>query len=255
MAEDTASPRGALGADGPQGARSAAGHGGAGPFGPVDGVIFDMDGLMFDSERMWATLWAPALAKFGLTEAPGLAEAARGTTGDATCAAIRRFYGDGVDAEAIRLEYRRLAGELFAHGAPKKPGLDALLAYLRDHGVPMAVASSSPERMIRTNLQVAGVEGYFACVVSGEQVARSKPAPDVFLEAARRLGTDPARTLVLEDSHAGVRAGAAGGFMTVMVPDTMPPTPEILALCRACCASLDEVRGLLEAAGHTGPEP
>lgn len=213
----------------------------------IDGVIFDMDGLMFDTEVVWAQQWAPALASFGLVEKAGLADAARGTTGDAACAAIRSLYGDDVPAEAIFEEYRRLAALRFRDPVPKKPGLDELLDWLLGRGIPCAVASSSPEDVIRTNLRNAGIEGRFAHVVPGSAVARSKPAPDIFLEAARRLGTDPARTLVLEDSHPGVRAGAAGGFATVMVPDMMPATPEMRRLATRVCADLLEVRDLLEA--------
>lgn len=213
----------------------------------IDGVIFDMDGLMFDSERVWGTLWEPTLAAFDLAVPDGLPEAARGTTGDAALAVIRRLCGPEADAPAIFAEYYRLAGERFAQGVPKKPGLDELLAYLGRRGVPMAVASSSPEALIRNNLRVAGVTECFAAVVCGREVAHSKPAPDIFLEAARRLNVAPARTLVLEDSFPGVRAGAAGGFVTVMVPDTMPPTDEIRSLATRVCASLAEVQALLEA--------
>lgn len=212
----------------------------------ADAVIFDMDGLMFDSERVWKTLWKPALAEFGRDVPEGLPAAACGTTGDATLAAIRRFCGEDAPAEQIFAAFYRIAGERFAAGVPKKPGLDELLAWLAERGVPMAVASSSPEAMIANNLEKAQVAGYFKAVVSGQHVARSKPAPDIFLEAARRLGSDPARTLVLEDSFPGVRAGAAGGFVTVMVPDQHEPTPEIRALATRVCASLIEVRGLLE---------
>lgn len=212
----------------------------------AEGIIFDMDGLMFDSERIWATLWESALGRFGLEELPGLAEASRGTTGEAARAVLRRFYGDQVDAEGIRCELERLAALRFAAGAPKKPGLDRLLAYGEKHGLPMAVASSSHIEVIEANLRAGNVERYFAHVVSGDAVERSKPAPDIFLEAARRLGVRPAGTLVLEDSFAGVRAGAAGGFATVMVPDMMQPTDEVRGLCTACCTSLNEVCDLLE---------
>ena len=213
----------------------------------VTGVIFDMDGLMFDTEPLWKACWAPALALFGLEEAPGLADAARGVAAPQTVPIIARFYGPDVDAAGIRREFDRLAAERFARGVPKKPGLDGLLAYLEEQGVPRAVASSSPRAMVEGNLEHTGLAGTFSAVVAGGEVARSKPDPDIFLEAARRLGCDPATTLVLEDSFAGVRAGAAGGFVTVMVPDLMQPTDEMRGLCRRVCTDLDEVRRLLQA--------
>lgn len=213
----------------------------------VDAVIFDMDGLMFDSERIWRSLWGPTLAEFGLEEPPGMNRATFGTTGAVLVDAIRRCCGDGVDAEAVYREYYRVATERFKQGAPKKPGLDELLAWLSGQGVPMAVASSSPMAIVESELGAGGVKGCFAHIVSGQEVARSKPAPDIFLEAARRLGAGPARTLVLEDSFAGVRAGAAGGFVTVMVPDLHQPTDEVRALATRVCSDLHEVRRLLEA--------
>lgn len=103
--------------------------------------------------------------------------------------------------------------------------------------------------MIWGNLRNSGLQDRFDAVVPGASVARSKPEPDIFLEAARRLGSDPAQTLVLEDSFPGVRAGAAGGFVTVMVPDLLQPTDELRALCAAVCPSLLEVRDKL--AAHT----
>lgn len=213
----------------------------------IEGAIFDMDGLMFDSERVWGTLWQPALAAFGLTVPEGLPDAARGTTGDAALAVIRRFCGPDVNPEAIFAEFYHQADLVFAKGVPPKPGLFELLDYFGEHGIPMAVASSSSEPLIRNNLERAGIAGRFATVVPGKEVVHSKPAPDIFLEAARRLGVNPSRALVLEDSFPGVRAGAAGGFVTVMVPDTMAPTDEIRALATRVCASLTEVRALLEA--------
>ena len=156
----------------------------------IDAVIFDIDGLMFDSECVWKTLWEPALAKFGRTVPEGLPAAACGTTGDAAIAVIRKYCGEDIDAEGVFHEFYRIAAERFAQGVPKKPGLDELLAYLKGQGVPMAVASSSPVSIIEGDLRAGEVEGYFDHIVSGQFVEHSKPAPDIFLEAAHRLGSD-----------------------------------------------------------------
>ena len=121
------------------------------------------------------------------------------------------------------------------------------MEWLGDHDIPCAVASSSAVELIQNNLAQSGIADRFAAVVSGEQVEHSKPEPDIFWLAARQIGVDPSRSLVLEDSFAGVRAGHAGGFITVMVPDMSAPTDEILSLTDACCESLLEVRDRLEA--------
>ena len=94
----------------------------------INGVIFDMDGLMFDTERMWATFWEPALAALGLEYKEGLAEAERGTAGETSRNIVRQFYGEDCDANAIIDSLHRVADEEFQKPVPKKPGLDALLA-------------------------------------------------------------------------------------------------------------------------------
>ena len=214
----------------------------------IDGVIFDMDGTMFDTERMWATFWEPALAALGLPYREGLAEAARGTAGVTTRNVVRQFYGPDCDAEAIVDSLHRVADEVFFSApVPKKPGLDALLAWLKARHIPMAVASSSREAMIRHNLDVWGLTQDFTAIVSGQHVAHSKPDPEIFLLTARKLGVEPARCLVLEDSYNGVRAGAAGGFVTVMVPDLVPADAEMKRLYTMECASLEEVLEKLKA--------
>ena len=212
----------------------------------IQGVIFDMDGLMFDTERVWATLWAPTLAKFGLQEPAGLAEAARGSAGESLLEVIRRYCGADCDAKGIFEELVRQGDAVFAQGAPRKPGLDEILAYLRGRGLPLAVASSSTASTVLRNLRLGGVEAYFSAVMTGDRVARSKPDPDIFLKAAAMLGVAPAHCLVLEDSFNGVRAGRAGGFITVMVPDIAQPDDEMRRLYTACYPSLADVQRALE---------
>lgn len=215
----------------------------------IQGVIFDLDGLMFDTERMWATFWEPALAPLGLPYRDGLDEDARGTAGETMRAVLRKYYGPDCDTEAILDSLHAVADKAFASPAPKKPGLDELLAYLKAKGIPMAVASSSREDVVRRHLRNGSIEAYFDVVLAGGMVQRSKPAPDIFLLAAQKLGVRPADCLVLEDSYNGVRAGHAGGFVTIMVPDLLPADEEMRALYTTECVSLHAVRRLLEETG------
>ena len=181
-----------------------------------EGAIFDMDGLMFDTEPIWTETWAPVLATVGKDYPHGLANAIRGTSGKSM-----------------------------------KPGLDELLAYLKSEGVPMAVASSSSLEAIRMNLANGGVADYFSELFTGVGMAHPKPEPDIFLKTAEAMGVDPARTLVLEDSLSGVRAGVAGGFITIMVPDLIAPDDFAKENASLICSSLLEVRDQL-AAGRLG---
>ena len=207
----------------------------------INAVIFDMDGLMFDTERIWATLWEPALATLGLSYKEGLDDAARGTAGDSMRAVLRRFYGPDCDPDAIIDALHQEAEKAFQAPPPKKPGLDELLDWLEAQHIPMVVASSSRMASILHHLNGWDMTHYFKAVISGEQFTSSKPDPEIFYKAATALGTQPARTLVLEDSYNGVRAGAAGGFVTVMIPDLSPADDEMRRLYTAECKDLYEV--------------
>lgn len=216
----------------------------------VEGVIFDMDGLMFDTEPVWTLAWTPTLATIGLEFNPDLANAARGTSGKSMEAVIHRFLPD-VDAAYVRETLFATAHHMMEEGVPKKPGLDELLTFLSEQNVPLAVASSSSQELIALHLQNGGVREYFTHLVSGVGLSHPKPEPDIFLMAAEAIGVDPARTLVLEDSISGVRAGVAGGFITVMVPDMVAPDDYAREHATHICESLFEVRDLL-ASGDLG---
>ena len=150
----------------------------------IQGVIFDMDGLMFDTERIWATLWEPALAGLGLSYKEGLDEAARGTAGDSMRAVLRRFYGPDCDPDRIIEALHEQGVIAFQAPPPKKPGLDEILAWLEQRHIPMVVASSSRMASIRHHLDGWGLTHYFKAVISGEQFISSKPDPEIFYRAA-----------------------------------------------------------------------
>lgn len=213
----------------------------------VKAVIFDMDGLMFDTERLWDTLWEPACKELGLPLPPDMAKfqaGGRGLAGDN----LRRHVAQYIpgDPQKVLDKVWQLADERFAQGVPCKPGLKELLSYLEDLGMPRIVASSSPRTMIELNLQTTGTARYFHDIVCGNEVKLCKPAPDIFLEAARRIKVDIHDCMVLEDSHNGIRAGHASGAETVMVPDLLPVTDEMRSLYDDCCKDLFEVKAKME---------
>lgn len=213
----------------------------------IRGVIFDMDGLMFDTERIWTTLWAPALEQLG-QPAPtdDFVAGARGLAGENMLHYLAKHY-PAVDPQLLLDTVNGIGKTALANGAPAKPGLYELLEYLDQAGLPRVVASSSSHETIDRYLRIAGIEQYFSGRISGQDVQHSKPNPAIFLKAAQVLGLPPQNCLVLEDSFNGVRAGHASGAVTVMVPDLAQPDAEIRQLYNACCRDLLEVRDLLKA--------
>ncbi|WP_298733892.1 HAD family phosphatase [uncultured Subdoligranulum sp.] len=213
----------------------------------IKGVIFDMDGLMFDTERLWDTFWDPACEALGVPmpeDRAAFYASGRGLAGQYLVEHVQKYFPQ-VNPQRMLDKVWQIGNERFAQGVPCKPGLKELLALLEERGTPRIVASSSPRNMIEQNLQTTGTARYFHDIVCGADVQHSKPAPDIFLEAARRLGLDSHDCLVLEDSFNGVRAGHAAGAVTLMVPDLAQPDEEIRQLYNVCCHDLYEVRDLL----------
>ena len=201
------------------------------------GAIFDMDGLLLDTERIYRENWGKAAEDFGLTLHPDFLPAICGTNGASSEAAIRRYYPE-VDPRAfIRACFARTEAAL-AQEVPEKPGAREILAFFRARGVGRAVASSSGRRLILDNLRHAGLASYFDVVVSGEDVVNGKPAPDIFLLAAQQLGLAPEDCYVFEDSINGAHAGMAAGCVTVVIPDLIPPTEDLRAGCAGIYPSL-----------------
>lgn len=212
----------------------------------LQGVIFDMDGVLVDTEPIWDSIWPACFEQMGLPLPPeSFYTGGRGMSGETYANYVQGFYPQ-VDAKELVALFMKLGEERFALGVPVKPGARELLDYLKGQGVPCAVASSSLRSIIECNLRSTGLAGYFDVIVSGQDVTFTKPDPTIFLLAAERLGVDIRRCLVLEDSLNGVRAGHAAGAVTVMVPDLIPPNDEIAQIYDGCCTDLLEVKSLLE---------
>ena len=150
----------------------------------IQGVLFDMDGLMFDTEPLWGQSWEPALAAHGLSYKPGLAEACRGAGSSVNRQRLLDWYGPDCPADAVIRDMHDIAEAKFAAPVPKKPGLDPLLAWLSEQRIPMAVVSSSREAVVRRNLDNWALGPYFSALVAGDKVTRPKPDPQPFLLGA-----------------------------------------------------------------------
>ena len=210
----------------------------------IKAVIFDMDGLMFDTERIAAVGWRYAGEKLGFEITEQELCQLRGLNVIAGRKLFHTWYGDRVtydEGRSLRAAYVKQYIE--KHGTPVKDGLEDLFAYLTSHGYQKAIATSSSRETAERYFQSAGLAFDFEQSVC---VAVSKPAPDIFRKAAEKLNLKPEQCLVLEDSYNGVRAGAAAGCQVVMIPDIQEPDEEIRKLCRKVCRNLREVIPVLE---------
>lgn len=214
-------------------------------------VIFDMDGLMFDTERIAQLAWRRAAAGLGYDFSD---QFFRGVIGR-TLPDVERFTRQafGVDfpfGEIYRRKQEYVQRHVMEHGIPLKPGLFELLDNLERPpercSLSTAVASSSTCEIIARNLRMAGVpKERFDVLVGGDEVENGKPAPDIFLLASRKLGIQADRCLVLEDSDAGIKAAHAAGMIPVMIPDLLPPSEETTALAYKILSSLHDVKELV----------
>ena len=205
------------------------------------GAIFDMDGTLFDTERLYAKSWALTAEHFGFVPRQDFPFAVAGTSGEGQREVIRQYYPEA-DAQAFQDECIAGIEKMLQSGLPEKPGTREILTFFREKGVKMAVASSSSRSRIEENLRRAGIEDFFDAAVSGEEVSRGKPFPDIFLLSAQRLGCAPEDCYVFEDSLNGTQAGIAAGCATIMIPDMVPPTKDLRAGCAGIYSSLWEAQ-------------
>ena len=213
----------------------------------IQAVIFDMDGLMFDSEGVWLKSWDIALAEKGLPLHPDLFRRIAGASRERCFEAVRDLYPGNDDALEAAENHYVIVERLFKEdGAPSKDGLFELIDYLEARGIPKAVASSSSSLIVEACLANAGIRDRFDAVMTGDLALPAKPAPDIVLAAARALSATPANPIVLEDSGNGIRAAHAGGFIPVWIPDLAPLDAETRALARHEAASLASIPQLIE---------
>ncbi|MDR3304006.1 MAG: HAD family phosphatase [Treponema sp.] len=208
-------------------------------------VVFDMDGLMLDTERPSVPLWIEVAKTRGWDISEELVFRTIGID-EASCKAV--YAGacgpDFPHAEVRDEVHRMLVEQAEREGIPHRPGLISLLDTLAGLGIPLAVATSTARETALWKLRKAGIEERFAVVVCGDEVTRGKPAPDIFLRAVERLGYAPADCAGFEDSPAGLMSLHAAGIRSIFIKDILEPPPETLATVWRRCIDLAEAARL-----------
>lgn len=212
-------------------------------------VIFDMDGVLFDSENLILQNWKEIASAHGydVEEMSKVFYSCIGTNAIATKEIVCGHYGEAFPYEEFRAESAKLFRQkVQKHGMPVKPGVRELLAFLKEQGAKIGLASSTRKCMVEEELTEAGIREYFHVVVGGDMVEHSKPEPDVFLKCAQELSVNPKDVYIIEDSYNGIRAAKKAGATAIMVPDLIMPDEEMRNLSDYIMTSLSEVKTWLE---------
>ena len=212
-------------------------------------VVFDMDGLLFDTEALYQEASVIAAAEGGHDVTSGIFSHTIGLPWPQTRSLLIDHFGDAFPADEFISTWVRHFDLLAATRLSLKPGAIELLDTLDDLRLPRAIATSSAHQTVQRHLTAHDLVGRFHEIVGHGDYECGKPAPDPFLKAAERLRVEPGLCLAFEDSHSGVRSASSAGMMTVMVPDLLQPTDEIRELCTFVARDLHEVRGLILAVG------
>lgn len=207
-----------------------------------EAVVFDMDGVIFDSERAVMNCWLELAQKYDIKDIEKPYFACVGTTMTRTREIMLETYGEDFPYDEYARESSLMYHEKYDGGKlPMKPGVIELLSYLKEKGKKIALASSTRRETVTNQLRWAGIIDYFDVIICGDMVARSKPAPDIFLKVCQELGVSPGNTYAIEDSYNGIRAAHAGQLRPIMVPDLLEANDEMRGMAECVCDNLNEV--------------
>src|SRR4051812_21494191 len=212
---------------------------------PVDAVIFDMDGTLLDSESVYIAGMQDAARTLGLELPLALCHAMVGVPSRECNLMLQEHYGAAFDLAEFRGHFSTSVQRQMGERVPLKPGVVELLDFLKAKGLPLAIATSAGRATAERNLGRAGLLDRFTALATRDDVEHAKPAPDVYLEAARRLGVAPPHCVAFEDSSIGILAAHAAGMRAVMVVDILPPSEEARARCLHVAQDLREVLQLM----------
>jgi beta-phosphoglucomutase-like phosphatase (HAD superfamily) len=214
------------------------------PYRPT-AVIFDMDGLLFDTEALWQEALLSAATEGGFEIPDEVFNKSIGVRRSQCRDLFQSHLGEDFPFEDFHRNWVRHFWGIAENKHTLKPGAPELLEVLDQLRLPRAIATSSSRTSVERHLTSHGLMDRFGQIVCRGDYEHGKPAPDPFLKAAERLGVEPRLCLALEDSHVGVQSASAAGMMTVMVPDLLEPTKELCALCVLVGRDLHQVRDLL----------
>jgi HAD superfamily hydrolase (TIGR01509 family) len=213
----------------------------------IKGAVFDMDGLMIDTEKLYLLYWKKAAADFGYDMKDEHVYAISSLARKYSIPMLKSFFGEDFPTEEVRARRTELINaHIEKNGIDLKKGLFELLNWLKDHGVKLAVATATPRERATLYLRKINALDLFDTVVCGDMIANGKPDPDIYLTAARELDLPPEQCAAFEDSPNGIKAAHAAGCHAIMIPDMTPPDDEITPLLSAVYPDLAQAISYFE---------
>lgn len=212
----------------------------------IKGAIFDMDGVLINSEILYQRFWIEALSFFGYNATENHILSLRSLTGKNAEKKLKSFFGEELNYQKVKEKRIELMDNYISkNGVEAKPGGDFILQCLKEKGIKLALATSSPFERAKEHLSLVGLYKYFDEFVFGSMVKNSKPQPDIYLLAAKKLNFLPEECIAVEDSPNGAIAGINAGCKTVFIPDLTPCPEELKNRIFALCSNLREIKDIL----------
>jgi len=214
-----------------------------------EAVVFDMDGVIFDSEKLYRRHWKITGKEYGIDddEMNELCNLIAGATKNHNERLMKTHFGEDFDYETFRRKtMTRMDEDISRNGLDLKPGVLELFQYLKENGYKIGLATSTQQERAQSNLKNAGILDVFDKIVYGGSVPNGKPAPDIYLKACEELGVKPSEAIGIEDSINGVKSSSSAGLYTIMVVDLIEPTEEIRLLAQQIYNSLFDVIDFLQ---------
>lgn len=208
---------------------------------PFSAFIFDMDGVLLDTEILYKKAAFAAAQTLGFEYCEKIHMATVGVPQDIGNQIIQEGMGPKFPLTEFDQKWRQLMDKEMAENVPVKSGVKDILVALEARNIPVGVATSSSSSAAHKHINSAGLKEYFQTIVTGDDITNGKPHPEPFLKAASQLGVDPGSAIAIEDSYNGIRSAHAAGMRVIMVPDLLEPTAEITALCHAIMPSMRDV--------------
>ena len=211
------------------------------------GAVFDMDGVLIDTEKLYVRFWRQSAADFGYNMTVEHVFGIRSLARKYANVKLKGIFGEEFPCNQVREHRTELMDAYIAeHGVETKKGIFTMLDFLRDRGIKIAVATATPRERAVKRLEEIGALPYFDVIVCGDMIQNGKPEPDLYLKAASELGLLPESCAAFEDSPNGIKAAYSAGCQAVMIPDLTPPDAEIMPMLSAVYDSLDEATGFFE---------